>query len=662
MAFRDKVPQVIRQIRPPQWRDIRAGFKRQIPALAGLTGGLALTVAAVFTAAGIEERESRQQFDSQAEHNIEVVGRAIDRSLALVNAAGGIFSGTQGASRWTFYDYVQQVRPLHPGLRRLQWLPRIAAANRLDFELRAQKDDGLTGFRILDRDARSQMIPAAPRDEYYPAAYIEPFDGNENLLGEDFLALPAYGVAMAAARDDGHMVTILQRGIDTPTGPQIGLLVFRPVFHGGVAPDTPEERRKAIAGYVAGLFLVSDTVDAAMREYTTPSAIDIELRDDSSALGDERPTPGLVYRWVGDGRNGTSVTDAGHEGPSATSTLTVADRTWTINAHGTARATGDIAGYTVWLTGLSGLALTAMLALYLAAMTNRNRAIEYAVEARTSELSAANESLYREIRRRRRIEDELRRARDAAEVANRTKSAFLAMVSHELRTPLNAIIGFSEIMRESIFGPVGDRRYKGYLEDIGQSGQHLLGLINNILDLSKVEANEFSLHEEVLDMPALVAETLRLFVKTSTEPEHDITVDVAPDLPRLRGDERAIRQILVNLLSNAVKFTPKGGTITVRLTLDRTGRITLAVADSGIGIAREDMDRVFQPFTQVDSSLARRYEGTGLGLPLAKNLASLHDAEIEMKSRPKRGTTVSVTFPAGRTLPAETGMAAELPA
>jgi len=177
-----------------------------------------------------------------------------------------------------------------------------------------------------------------------------------------------------------------------------------------------------------------------------------------------------------------------------------------------------------------------------------------------------------------------------------------------------------------------------------------------------VEANEFSLHEEVLDMPALVAETLRLFVKTAAEPEHDITVDVAPDLPRLQGDERAIRQILVNLLSNAVKFTPKGGTITVRLTLERTGRITLAVADSGIGIAREDMDRVFQPFTQVDSSLARRYEGTGLGLPLAKNLASLHGAEIEMKSRPKRGTTVSVTFPAARTLPAETGMAAELPA
>jgi len=255
-----------------------------------------------------------------------------------------------------------------------------------------------------------------------------------------------------------------------------------------------------------------------------------------------------------------------------------------------------------------------------------------------------------EITARKRAEETLLGAKTAAESANFAKSQFLANMSHELRTPLNAIIGFSEMIAGEMFGPVGAPRYADYARNILASGRHLLDVINDILDLSKIDAGKFELLEEQIEVGRTIQAALLLVGGRVSEKRLRVGVEAAECLPGLRGDERALKQILINLLSNAIKFTPAGGDIAVRVWLTSGGSIRLAVADTGIGMRAQDIPRALEPFQQVDSGLDRRHEGTGLGLPLCKRLADLHGAELLLSSDPGIGTCVTIAFPPERTL------------
>jgi signal transduction histidine kinase len=235
----------------------------------------------------------------------------------------------------------------------------------------------------------------------------------------------------------------------------------------------------------------------------------------------------------------------------------------------------------------------------------------------------------------------------AADAANKTKSAFLAAMSHELRTPLNAVIGFSEIMEVETFGPLGSPKYKQYAHDIHASGAHLLALINDILDLSRLDAGQGDLKDDSVDIRALAVEALRMMATQARTAGVTLINEVSSALPVVTADNRRIRQVLLNLLSNAVKFTPSGGSVTVRCIEDARGLVT-SVTDTGIGIAEEDIARAFERFGQVDSTLARKYEGTGLGLPLARELIELHGGTLTLTSTLDVGTTVTFVMPAGR--------------
>ena len=247
------------------------------------------------------------------------------------------------------------------------------------------------------------------------------------------------------------------------------------------------------------------------------------------------------------------------------------------------------------------------------------------------------------------LENELlrnRSARDAAETSNRLKSEFLANMSHELRTPLNAILGFSEMIGTEILGP-GLPQYRVYASDIHSAGSHLLSLINDILDLSKAEAGKLELHCERVDMVELIEECVRL-VRGRAE-EQDLRIRLAlSELPPLFADRLRVKQILLNLLSNAIKFTPQGGQVSVDAACDTAGQLVVHVCDTGIGIAPEMIPLAFEPFRQVDSVLARRFEGTGLGLPLVKSFVTLHKGGVTIQSALGKGTTVSVSFPKSR--------------
>ena len=253
-----------------------------------------------------------------------------------------------------------------------------------------------------------------------------------------------------------------------------------------------------------------------------------------------------------------------------------------------------------------------------------------------------------DITERKAAEAELVRSKEAADSANRAKSAFLANVSHELRTPLNAIIGFSEIMMQELHGPLGDEKYRVYIDDVYHSGEHLLGIINNILDLSKIEAGITEIHEVAVDLGLLVSFCLRQTAPQADEKGVRVESRIAPDLRAVLGDERALRQALINLLSNAVKFTPANGMVALKIGRTDDRRLGFTVRDTGIGIAAADIEKCLTPFGQADSELSRHYEGTGLGLPLVKWYAELHGGSFELESEPGIGTTARILLPETR--------------
>ena len=271
----------------------------------------------------------------------------------------------------------------------------------------------------------------------------------------------------------------------------------------------------------------------------------------------------------------------------------------------------------------------------------------YASSLATIEFRAEKDALIAELETATANSDEARRK---AEEANLAKSRFLATMSHELRTPLNAILGFSEVMKNEVFGAHANAAYKEYSADIHSSGQHLLNLINEILDLSRIEAGKYELNEEAISLAAIVDDCTHMLNLRAKAKGQSIREAVEVDLPKIWADERAIRQVVLNVLSNAIKFTPQGGEITVKVGWTAAGGQYVSVTDTGPGIPEDEIPVVLQTFGRGSLAIKTAEQGSGLGLPIVKGLIDLHGGGFQLKSRPRAGTVVTVTLPAERVM------------
>lgn len=259
-------------------------------------------------------------------------------------------------------------------------------------------------------------------------------------------------------------------------------------------------------------------------------------------------------------------------------------------------------------------------------------------------------STLRDVTERNNMMRRLKRAKEEADSANRAKSAFLANMSHELRTPLNAIIGFSELMSSETFGPIGNPKYGEYIVDVHFSALHLLDIINDVLDMSKIEAGKVEIVESEVSIPEVFDSVRKIMGERAKSAQVKLDFNIAPETPNIKGDQRLIRQILINLLSNSVKFSPPETTVEVEASLLPGRLVRVSVKDSGCGISPEKINVVLEPFGQATDSKYYKSQGTGLGLPLAKAMAELHGAKLTIDSDEGKGTLVWLDFPAFRTL------------
>jgi two-component system cell cycle sensor histidine kinase PleC len=269
------------------------------------------------------------------------------------------------------------------------------------------------------------------------------------------------------------------------------------------------------------------------------------------------------------------------------------------------------------------------------------------LKATVVDLRSSQQALERQTEQLAYLAERYAEQKDRAEEASQAKSVFLANMSHELRTPLNAIIGFSEIMESGLFGPLGDTKYHEYCSDIRQSGRYLLDVINDILDMSKIEAGRASFEPELIALDPILSDTVRMVAARAAEKDLDLQSEIEPSI-QLMADRRMVQQIVINLLSNAVKFTPDGGRVTVRARIVNS-HVNIAIEDTGIGIPKAALRNLGKPFEQVESQFTKTHRGSGLGLAIAKSLAELHGGAMRIRSSQGVGTIVLVRLPVDTT-------------
>lgn len=580
-----------------------------------------LAVVVAWNATSWERERIQNQFDRQA----TFLALAFERSLygdMMAVASLQSFVNTIGEfEHEEFHEFAHGVLAANRGIQALSWNPSVHEEERAAFEAEFHRIEGRV-LQISERSQSGQLRPATAREEYVVVRFIEPHDGNESAIGYDVASDPTRRQALVLARESGRPIATGPIDLVQEKDRQSGVLVFAPVYTRSTTPTYSADRQGELSGYVVGVLRMGDVVENALGHLETDDVV-IGLFDETMPTN---PRP--LYRNARPAAGVPILEDEGLLGGSSSLAYEYkhqfGGRKWVLRLSPTQEYIARHRPENAWMILSSGLLITGLVVGFTLVLVGREDALTGLI-------------------------DELTAAKADAVRANEAKSDFLAAMSHDLRTPLNAILGFSEVMKDRIFGDLGDPRYEVYADDIHKSGQFLLNLVDDVLDTSKIEAGKYQLCNEVVDIPGLVADCVHMAGPMADRSRVRLIADVPDSLAPLRCDRRVVAQTLNNLLSNAVKFSHRDGTVRISARSCDDGALTVRISDAGIGMSEKEKVRALEPFRQTRRIHAN--QGTGLGLYLCVRFMELHGGALEIRSKKGSGTTVLLRFPPERAEP-----------
>lgn len=592
---------------------------------------IAVTFAAtvtVFVAAN--HYDTRQELD-RLERRADSIGSAfrtrLDSASGLLRACNGFYRSSEKVTRSEFAAFASTLLAEGKGVKSLSWVERVDDSDREAFVQR-MRDDGLLDFAVKEIQGELRVVPATRRPVYYCITMIEPFEENSWTIGVDLGSRPATSRAIQAVVETGDIVVSERIQLIGDPDEQYGVVVYHPRFDPNVPQQTPQERGKALLGLNGAVFRLADLVSGSTTRFDRQE-VAVQLIDIT-----EPANPQVLFA------------DTRHVSPNpsdgTTRTIEVGGRRWQLQINrlrGYALANQSLQS---WMVLAGGLLLTSLLGGLLMILTGRETLIASVVDERTRELSRTNARLAQEQAVTQQVMKELEASRDAAEEADKTKSAFLANMSHEIRTPMTAILGYTDLLIDPCISP---QVRTGYAEVVRRNGEHLMEVVNDILDISKIEAGKLAVEMIPCSIDQIVRDVQTMMQPRAHQKGIAFSIEWKGEITRpIRSDPIRVRQILINLVANAIKFTDHGG---VSLRVERQyDFIDLVVADTGIGMSARQIASVFEPFMQGDSTMTRRFGGTGLGLAISRHLSKLLGGDLDVRSEVNKGSTFRLRIPA----------------
>ena len=666
------------------WPLVAAAYRRansflrgHLPTALVLMLGVLISGSGFLLANNFYQNRSQQAFDRPAAHYTAIFSQAIDRYLEVINSVGTFMAASNEVDRWEFFALVGKSLPRFPGIRALAWIPRVPAEKRGDYEKQGQKD-GLYGFGFTEKDSLGNIVPARERDEYYPVYYVEPFEGNQTILGFDLASSRDGRRILDRARDTGQMIAAQQVALVQADDDQAAFLTVLPIYDSRTEPATIADRRKALVGFVLGVFRFSDMIEVALRNFASADALEVYLYDTAA-----RPEERLIFFHPSPLRRDSATPlpeDRVYAGPYSATAYDAAGRAWSIVVKPAPGYFVDDANLVSWGVVAVGLLLTALLLQYLLSSASRTRVIEQSVAQRTAELLESNKALEAEIRERKRAERErVSLERELAQIQKMESLGTLAGgIAHEINSPVQYVGENLGFLRESMAGLSRVLRKYGILAEAAQSAGVLSDEVAEVATATEAADLEFLRRE----MPASIDQSLEgierisEIVRAIREFSHpdakemiaidinhaiattltvannqikyvaDVETDLDESLPPVSCLPGELNQVILNLLVNAAHAieetaSDRRGRITVT-TRNLGDRVEIRIGDTGTGIPEAIRKKIFDPFFTTKEP----GKGTGQGLAISHTIITKkHGGTIDLETEPGKGTTFIIRLP-----------------
>ncbi len=599
----------------------RGSFRPYLPGVLILLSGVVLSFAGFFGAKRSEDAALRSEFALASEARLSALRRELEANLAALSSIRGFAEVTPRQAE-SFNTFVQHTLEGYSSIRAVEWAPKILRSERASFE-------NNLGRPIRHGRPPSPLFPAPSSDQYFPIRFLYPLTAeNSVVLGYDIGGNAAFAADILRARKTGKATVGRRLRMAEQTADGHGIPVLLPVFAGGM-----DGQSEAFSGFILGIMQLADVVENGLR-YVDPRGIHIGLVDEDAPKGSR-----LLYfhtsRLSPNSKRPANENDLLNSATLRyTSQVTLGGRTWLFVCVPSEQFLTRTLTWKPWGILAGGFFVTLALTAYFLL----GRVHMFRIESLVEELKQTNEKMNLEIAERKAMERNLATARDQALESSRLKSQFLANMSHEIRTPMNGVIGMTDLLLDTSL----DIDQREMAHTVQTSAEALLQIIDDILDLSRIEAGKMSLENIQFQPRKTIDDVMRLLSVRANSKGLHIGCMIEPDVPEtVVGDPVRVAQVLTNLVGNAIKFTEDGLiTVALRADLDITGLfLRFEVKDTGIGIADDQKLTLFQPFSQGDGSMKRRFGGTGLGLAICKDLVQRMGGEIHVSSSRGAGST-----------------------